>query len=375
MTRARWLLVSKPLRAPFGDGSSVLVRDLLAAMTPGRAMVYFGDPRAPIRDGPSDEIIPRPPMGHAPSMWAKLSVLTALAHPSRRSLGLHFFFTPNAVTSRVVRALRMMTGSRPVLQSVMSSDGVERMVPHLRDLDAVVVASTHTRDRLIAAGLDEQKVTRIYPGIPPQRPLEVEKRRALLYAGDLDLSTARRLIACARALDALPSDDAKRWHLVIACRPKGAEDGAARAEIRAALADALARGTVELHGRVDDFNGLVQRSMCQLFLADHVRKKVDLPLALLEGLGAGLGLIALDFAPLNEIFDVADARDLRVGARIPLDESAEATARAVVAALPDDATAQRWARDGRALIASDFSAEGLAQAYEKLYGRFDERHR
>src|SRR5690606_10653798 len=98
--------------------------------------------------------------------------------------------------------------------------------------------------------------------------------RRALYAGDLDPTTARRLVACARALDA---DQLQPWRLTIASRPKGEGDAEARALIRAQLGKQLASGRVELLGQVDDFEALVRSCGCQLYVADHVRKKVDLP--------------------------------------------------------------------------------------------------
>ncbi len=371
MASSRWFLVSKPLRPPFADGSSVLVRYLLESMPPGEVFTYFGDPAHPLRAGAADHVVERAPMGHAPSMRAKISVLSELVRPSHRREGLHFFFTPNGVTSRVVRALRMTGPGRPVIQNVMSADGVERMVPHLRGLDAVVTLSEHTRARLVESGLDAARVVRIYPGVTLGAPRGGPVPRVLLYAGDLDPATARRLITCARSL---PSGEGSAWRLVVACRPKGARDADARALLRAELSAELGNGKVELLGHVDDFDALVRRCGCQLFVADHVRKKVDLPLTLLEGLAQGLGLLALDFKPLSEIFEVAEAGGLQVGARLPLAGDEAQFASEFSAALPDEAAAKRWRADAHALIAAHFSSKLLASAYQTLYRRLDDQH-
>lgn len=372
MTDAPWFLVSKPLRSPFGDGSSVLVRSLVESMPPTQRFTYFGDPRHPLREGAGDRVVHRAPMGHAPSMRAKISVLAELLRPTHRRAGLHFFFTPNGVTSRVVRALRMTGPRRSVVQNVMSSDGIERMVPHLRGLDAIVTLSEHTRERIVGAGLAPEDVVRIYPGVTPGEPAGGEVPRVLLYAGDLDPVTARRLIACARSLPTEPGD---AWRLVMACRPKGEGDAAARSLLKEALKPQLDSGQVELLGHVDDFGALVRSCGCQLFVADHVRKKVDLPLAVLEGLAQGLGLLALDFRPLNEIFDVADRHGLEIGARLPLDADDEHLGREFRATLPTETTANRWRADAHALIAAHFSSRRLATEYQTLYGRLDEQHR
>ena len=41
MSQKPWLIISKPLRLPFRDGSTVLLRDLVLHMPPGRALAYL----------------------------------------------------------------------------------------------------------------------------------------------------------------------------------------------------------------------------------------------------------------------------------------------------------------------------------------------
>lgn len=371
MADPRWLLVSKPLRRPFADGSSVLVRTLVEAMPTERPFAYFGDPAAPLRPSAHDQIIARAAMGHAPSMAAKVGVLGELMRPKHRRKALHFFFTPNPITSRVVTGLRKIRPARRVVQNIMSAASVESFVPHLRHLDAVVVLSDHTRERIVAAGMRAEQVHRIYPGVPRVEPERGEAPRRLLYAGDLDPQTAERLVACARVLPTAPGS---AWTMVLACRPKGEGDAEARKTLRRELAGQLESGQVELHGHVDDFDGLVRSCGCQLYAADHVRKKVDLPLAVLEGLARGLGLLALDFRPLNEIFDRADALGFEVGARLPAQASAAGLAAAFVEALPNTAQLARWRADATELVQAHFSAAALVSAYQELYEHIDVRH-
>src|SRR5690606_14673866 len=95
-----------------------------------------------------------------------------------------------------------------------------------------------------------------------------------------------------------------------------------RRRLQEGLGARIAAGQVELCGEVDDLPARLERSSLQLFVADHVRRKVDLPLVLLEGLARGLGLVTVDFAPVAEIF--ARGRDHGLAPGIAVDPAADA---------------------------------------------------
>ena len=361
-----WLLVSKPLRPPFRDGSTVLVRTLVEGLPREVAVAYFGDPNVPLRGGGVDLVIAARAMGYAPSLWDKARILGTLASPRHASRPLHFFFTPNRITSSVLAGLRRMQPNRPMVQSVMSADGVERFAGWLQPLDAVVVGSDHTRARLVAAGVEDDRLHRIYPGVDvPADPVdEPAAARRLLYAGDLDEAVADRLIAVASTLR---TPDRAGWRITIACRPKSPEDAAARARLRETLAADIAAGRVQVLAEVDDMDALLRDTSLQLYVADHVRRKVDLPLVLLEGMARGIGLVALSFAPLDEIFGAADRHGLRVGARVPVGDDAALIA-AVTRAMDGPTTLLRFGRDARQLVLREFDQPTMIRQYTALYG-------
>ncbi len=368
---APWLIISKPLRAPFRDGSTVLIRDLVRALPPERRVVHLGDPARPLRA--DTEVIDIPAMGYSPGLWAKVRVLAAMLHPRRRHMPVQLCFTPNPITSRAVALLRFLQPRRLFVQSLMSAHGAEGWVPLLRPLDAVVVLSQHTERRLIAAGVPAEKLHRIYPAVAaaaPDPPAEVAARRRLLYAGDLDAEVAARLIALARALHLTHSTaiPAARWSLTIACRPKSEGDAAAREALRAALPGELAAGTVELLGEVDDMDALLRSASLQLYAADHVRRKVDLPLVLLEGLARGVPVVAVDADPVRELYAVAARHDLAVGTAVPA--APEAFARAVLGLLtPHNLQASSAA--AAVLAAREFSLDVMARCYGALHAALE----
>ncbi len=360
-----WLLVSKPLRPPFRDGSTVLVRTLVEGLPRDIEVAYFGDPDAPLRGGGVDHVLAARAMGYAPSIWDKARILGTLASPRQAGRPLHFFFTPNRVTSSVLAGLRRLQPRRPMIQSVMSSDGVERFARWLEPLDAVVVGSDHTRARLVAAGGDDDRLHRIYPGVDvPADPVEDPAgSKRLLYAGDLDEAVADRLIVVAGTLR---TPDRAEWRLTIACRPKSPEDATARARLCASLAADIAAGRVDVRAEVDDMDALLRDTSLQLYVAEHVRRKVDVPLVLLEGMARGIGLVALSFAPLDEIFVAADRHDLRVGARVPVGDDAALVA-AVTHAMDAPATLLRFGRDARQLVLREFDQPTMIRQYTALY--------
>jgi glycosyltransferase involved in cell wall biosynthesis len=359
-----WLLVSKPLRAPYRDGSTVLLRTLAQGLDERLELSYFGDPKAPVRRAGGGEIIEAPAMGYAPGLLAKARILTALLSPRRRRLGLHFFFTPNRVTSGVVAALRLLQPGRRMVQNLMSSHDVARHLPLLRALDAVVVLSDHTRDELSRAGLEPERIFRIYPGVDTVDGIEnPADNRAVLYAGDLDANVVDHLVEIARIFG---RQELSGWRMFIAARPKGEGDGEHRSRLARSLAEELESGRVVLREEVGDMDGLMRRCSLQVFVADHVRRKVDLPLVLLEGMARGLGLVTLDFEPVSEIFGLARANDLEPGVSVARQATPELP-EILAQAMASPETLLRWGRDARELVHRELSSARMIREYEKMY--------
>lgn len=365
MSRRTWLIISKPLRPPFRDGSTVLARDLVRHLPAGRRVAHLGDPRAPLRA--DADVIAAPPAGYAPTLGDKLRALLAMLLRPRHPV--HLLFTPGGATAAVLRWIRRLQPRRLLVQSLMSSHGAEGWAPLLRPLSAVVALSEHTAGRLRAAGVAAERVAVIRPAVaaaPADDPTAVAARRRLLYAGDLDPPIAARLTALARAL---ASPDLAGWSLTIACRPKADGDADARAQLRRDLPGELASGRVELLAEVDDMDALMRRASLQLYAAEHTHRKVDLPLALLEGLARGLPVALVDAAPASELLKVAP--DLPAGALVPAapDEFARAVAEACRSAPLAD-----WSAAALALAGREFSLPAMAARYDALYAALEAGH-
>lgn len=360
MSSGAWLILSKPLRAPFRDGSTVLVRDLVRHMPGARGLCYLGDPSSPLR--PGDAVLRAPPAGYAPTLGDKLRALAALVRRPR--LPVHLCFTPGRATARVISALRRLQPRRVFVQSLMSSHGAEGWADLLRPLDAVVALSQFTADRL--RGVPAEKIRVIRPAVaavPVDPPAVVAARRTVLYAGDLDREISARLVALARAL---PGD----WALAIACRPKAEHDAEAREHLRRELADLLARGRVDLRGEVADMDALLRSAALQLYAATHTRNKVDLPLVLLEGLARGVPAAIVEGSPAAELAAIGKSAGLPAALLTPAEP--DAFARAVVAACAAAPLADSSAAAGK-LAVREFSPEAMARRYDVLYGELERR--
>ncbi|HWB80650.1 MAG TPA: glycosyltransferase [Nannocystaceae bacterium] len=365
---ARWLLLSKPLRAPLRDGTTVLASSLVQALPDEIDVAYLGDPETPLRPG-HDRVLPALAVGYAPGFLDRARLLMTLVDPRLRKLGVHLFFSPNRASQTVLAGVRRTAPGRRFVQTIPASDGAEAHAAALRGLDAVVVTSDHARSKLIGCGLADDRVHTIHPGIaiPKHAERDPASSKRLLYAGDLDEAAAGRLLVLARLLR---RPELAGWKLTIAARPKSPEDARARATVRRELAGDLADGRVELAAEVADMDALLRSSALLVYLADHVKKKVDLPLVLLEGLARGIGVAALDIDPLAEIFGIADAERLEVGMRLsPRDP--ERAAQTLVTAVTDPARLRKWGADARTLAERRFSAARMAAQYLELYAALE----
>ncbi len=361
----RWMLVSKPLREPFNDGTLVFCRALVQHSSEEMAFSYFGDPQNPLREESFDEVLESSTMGFSPGILKKAKLLLSLLNPFRRKQPLHFLFTPNTLTSNIVRLLRLIYPHRPMIQTVMSSDGIQRFIPFLGALDGIAVFSQWARKLLIEGGIPPEKIVVIYPAITQiLAPKDLHERRAFLYAGDLDKKVAHHIIEIVHLLE--KEEDLQDWTFIAACRPKSPEDAEARTLLRKELADAIDSGRFELLGEVPNMNALFERAAFQLFLSDHLHKKVDIPFVLLEGFARGLGLIALDIGPIAELFELAAEEKLDIGTLIPLEEK-NSLPEKIISALQEKQRRTQWSFDAMTLVQRHFWAVKMAEKYEKFY--------
>ncbi|PRP95863.1 hypothetical protein ENSA5_37330 [Enhygromyxa salina] len=402
------MLISRPVIGPVLDGGPALLRELIPALPDGPCD-YFGDHRRPLRArSRGDHLlrVPRLPGSRGAEVLERAAIGAALLARERRRQPVHLFFAPGRLTERVAAGIvatpaplssstslvaRASSGARslfgvassmlrgrrrghdrpaPVLQTLTCAAGLETCAHLLEVLDGVVALSNHTRDRLIHSGVAAERVHRIYPGVEVsgaaaiENPAALQRRRAVLYAGELDAGAADRLIELARTL----SEPALRgWKLIVACRPDQIIERDERTRLGRELAGAIGAGRVELYGEVEDMGALQRRCAIQLFVADEVHRRVDLPFVLLEGLREGLALVALDRAPIRELFTTADQRGREVGARVDPTLGPSGMVKAVheLADHPEQLLAM--SHDCVGLVRDAFSAARMGADYAALH--------
>ena len=358
-----WVLLCKPVRAPFRDGTSVLVRNMLRRMPPEVELYYFGDPAAPVRTA-GDQIVAATAMSYQPSLRDKVVMLAHMATPRLSKLPIHSFFAANKNSSRALDLLRRFPRRRPVLQTLPASTGAEALSDLFNRLDRVIVTSSWGREKLISAGVADSRVVRVYPGVelPDAAPgLPVQERRALLFAGDLDPDVGERLIAIARALEHIEG-----WRLEIATRPKGEDHARVLRKLEQTLGAARDAGRVKILGEVSSMNELFDAAAMQLYLATHARKKVDIPFVLLEGMARGVPVAIVDADPARELLSVASEQGLEIGLSLDPQRFADA-ADSIVAAIDDPARLASMGAAARRVVLERFSAAEMAASYGDHY--------
>ncbi len=363
MADPRWLVLCKPLRMPLRDGTTAMTASVVRGLPWPFEVAYLGDPGAPLRPG-RDRVLPAGAIGYAPGLRDRGRLLATLLDPRFAALPVHLVFTPSRLTASMLATVRRLMPRRAMIQTVPASDGVVEHVQQLAHLDAVIVTSLHAQSALVAAGAPADRIHCVHPGVelPASVVEDPGAARRILYAGDLEPAVVDRLVAIA---ELLRRPELIGVRLAIAARPKGEHHAAARAELRRRLADDLADGRVELLGEVDDIDALLRTSSLVAHLADHTRRKVDLPLVLLEAMARGVPIAAVERPPVEEIFTVAQGEGLVPGLRLASDPAA--LARGLAAAMADPAALLGWGRDARTLVARRFDAARMVQGYLAIY--------
>jgi glycosyltransferase involved in cell wall biosynthesis len=365
------LLVSKPLSPPWDDSGKLLpylvarhVSDLrLVAMTPrGRPLDLEHVTSEPVYRASSSFTVP---------MLDKVRLFGRLLAKSPPPV-VHFFFSPNPPTVMAARAFRRVHRHARVVQTLMSlPDNPDALAAGI--FADVVVAWSRAGARMAADAIGRRglaaRVVRIAPGIEPLAPMTPDERREarvalglppdrplVVYAGDLEFSTASSVVAEAAVMLA----DRSPAVFVLACRPKTAAAALVRQDLERRLAGRIAEGSAFVMGKVPRFHDLLRCSDCQVLPADTTWAKTDVPLVLLEGLTAGVPAVVGTGTAMDELVEAGAA----VGVP-PLDPGK--LAEAITGLLRGRGTASALGAAGRAYAMREHTAARMAEAHEALY--------
>jgi glycosyltransferase involved in cell wall biosynthesis len=138
--------------------------------------------------------------------------------------------------------------------------------------------------------------------------------------------------------------------------------------LEARLGPAILRGRVRLRGEVDDMPALLERAAIQLYVADHARRKVDVPFALLEGMAAGVPVAVVDAPPVSELWALGARHGTQGCLRLPARDP-DAGADALVELLCRPADLAALGVGARALVCDHFTADAMARQYQREHER------
>lgn len=366
VVRPRVQFVSKPITAPFRDGTKCLVRELVTHFDAVDARVMGTRAGAPELLGRAHvEPVYGADGAFAPGLTQNLRAALWLL-TRRRADVWHFVFAPNPRSSQVGRLLKQLRRV-PVVQTIASPPRSFAEPRALLFGDVVVAQSEWTRARFEEAGGEPgglPELCVVPPPAPPWISPSAERRAAaralwdipedaplFLYPGDLEVSRGAARVGelIEPLLTRLP-----RAHFVFAYRDKSAAaDGHAEA-----LRARFGRSNVHFQKNVPDIHALVAAATAILFPVDDLYGKVDLPIVLLEAMAEGTPVVALDEGPLA---------GLAGAARLPWEPSAWIERASSLA--QDSGSHARLREDGERAITTIYAAERVARAYERIYQR------
>lgn len=366
------LFVSKPIAAPFHDGTKCLVRDVAAELR-GFSATVLTTPEglARLPPGVAGRPVYRSGGGFSPALVDNARAALALLSGPRDDLW-HFVFAPNPRTGQVAQALRRLRRT-PVVQTVASPP---RSFSRLRQLlfgDELVVQSRATEQSLRSAARAERfelpPLSVVPPPVPALRqPSAEDVRRAraelelapsdrvVLYPGDLEVSSGSEVT---RALVAPLLERFPDAVVVFAYRNKTP----LAAERAAALRRDLPISRVRITDQVKSMHALLGASSIVIFPVDDLWGKVDQPIVLLEALALGAPCLVLDRGPLRDLEGAAKVAAIDVHSWLS----------AITALLASSEARDAVIGEGRAAAARVYASGVVARAYEAIYLRALER--
>lgn len=352
------LFISKPIEAPWNDGSKTLTRDLVTNLGRYRPVVMG---RRGVTPPPGARLEPvfRNRVGHALGALDGARVLAALAM-SKQPLW-HFVFQPNQRTSSVAASACAARRKR----SVHTVASAPLLGVHPRDVsfaDRTVVLSRAAETRFRAAGVE---VVRIPPAVHPLEPSSAAERSStrahfglpetapvVVFPGDLERGEGAGLM-----LEA--ARDRPEFVMVMACRAKAPAAHDAERKLRERAAALGVESRVHWVGSTPLIHSLLGAADIVALPSRDLGAKVDLPIVLLEALWLGKPVVVARGSSAEELS--------AVGAAIAVEPVREAFS-AALAQLHDDSEARRTREIAARRVAElEYAPEMMARRYEALY--------
>jgi phosphatidylinositol alpha-1,6-mannosyltransferase len=229
------------------------------------------------------------------------------------------------------------------------------------------VLSEDTRRGFLDAGIGEDRVVHIRPGITPLEPLSPDARSTIraahelpvgpvvVFPGDYEFSSAAQVVADAATPIIRACPEAT---IVFACRIKRAPSREIQGRIQQQLQSFGPR--VRFVNQVDDMPAFVGAADVVVMPAESLYAKMDVPLVLLEAMSQKVPVVVARKAPLSELL----AFEPGLGVP-PADPTALAAA--VIDILQHPEMAAQYGKNGCGAVRDHFSADVMAKQVENLY--------
>jgi len=361
------LIVSKPLVPPWSDGTKKLVRDLAASLDDYQLQV-FTSKKQPFPGSQIDSIPIYSDSGkYNPAFFENLKVFRYLAGRSSHVDLIHFFFSPNPISSGAVKWIlkrKRQKSIQTICSCPKSFENFRRYVV----TDYLITLSDYAKDNIKKEGF--QSVERIYPGIDleayqpnPQnamvQKLGLKKESVVLYVGDYEFSGAHEdvLQAARKALN--ENSDTK---FVFACRNKTARAAQLEKETKSKAQDLGIHTQIIFLNEIDSFKDLLDLASIVIFPARSLFRKMDIPLTLLEALALEKPIIISDIPPLNEIMKA------EVGLLVP-PGNVQRLSEAISKLLQNPSQRIAFGKRGREMVEEHFNLKTMVKQYEAFYRR------
>lgn len=363
----RVLFLSGPIEPPWTRSDKSLVRDVALHLTRYRARVLthegvIGALPAEIETEPAWG----PKVGGDTPLGRRLGLFGRLLGSTDVQL-VHLFWPADPLVAQIVRAGVWIRGL-PVVYTLVRAPrntlGITKMVAG----EPVVALSRETLRRIQGDGVVDAEHIPHGVDILPPRKVSAEVVRAkhgipsgpplVLYCGDYRHTYAARTVAAVmpRVLRELDC------HFVMACRILDDDDREEEARIREAVSADGNAHHVSFLNTVEDLRELMAISAVQIFPADSVNERMDMPRVLLEGMAEGLATVVANKPPFEELVEPGAA--IGVPTMQPVSIAA-----AVVDLLRDERRRKQLGQRARKLVQERFSIRAVADRYETIYDR------
>ena len=314
------LLYTRPIVPPWDEASKNLAYNITINLPKNRFLISLLTPK---NSTFNQELLAKYPQIKPEKIYSsanlnfknKLKLLLRLFRFRLNTDLIHFLFTPRSLTSFLIR-LRLKLSKVKTLQTVATLS--KKNLGNLKKLnkilfaDIIIVQSKNTYAKLKNQGIKNIKL--IYPGInfekykPAKKNLKLLKKLNLKTSDFIVLYTGEytRLKATDDILEALKIlfksfKNTENLKFIFACRIKSKKDQKKKSAIIEILKKERLEDKVVFIDTFTDMAKLYNISDINIFPAQEMAGKFDIPLTLIESMACGKPIIVSKLKNLKEI--------------------------------------------------------------------------